>query len=122
MAPNTCPYCSVSVEDAWLTSDLAIAIPHPQPLARFHFIIVPARHVPAFYDLDVQEQHAVWEIINKSQLRLAAEMELLGFDIGFQDGATERDHAIVHVVPRVPGAQAQLLSGVEWVFSEKKPA
>jgi|SRR5271157_2025839 len=101
-----------------MSNELAVAVPYPQPLARFHFVIVPARHVTAFYDLDVQEQRAIWGIIGESQKRLAAELDLLGIDIGFQDGETEQDHALVHVVPRTRGARVELPRGVEWVFSE----
>ena len=101
-----------------MSNELAVAVPHPQPLVRFHFVIAPTRHVTAFYDLDVQEQRAIWGIIGESQKRLAAEMDLLGIDIGFEDGESERDHARVHIVPRTRDAQVALPGGVEWVFSE----
>ncbi len=52
-------------------------------------MIVPTRHVMAFYDLDVQEQQAIRAIIGESQKKPAGEMALLGVDIGFQDGETE---------------------------------
>lgn len=103
----------------WMSNELAFAVPHPRPLAPFHFVIAPTRHVPAFYDLDVQEQRAIWGIIGESQRKLGAEMELVGIDIGFQDGQSEADHARVHVVPRQPGSKVELTPGVEWVFSEK---
>jgi diadenosine tetraphosphate (Ap4A) HIT family hydrolase len=73
--------------------------------------------VTTFYDLDVQEQHTVWEIIGEIQKKLAGEIELMGIDIGFQDGQSEQDHAHVHVVPRIPGVAVELPRDVEWVFS-----
>ena len=118
MATNICAYCAISREDAWISNELAVAVPHPQPLVRFHSLIVPTRHVMAFYDLDVQEQHAIWAIIGEIQKKLAGEMPLLGVDIGFQDGTSEQDHAQVHVVPRTAGRTLQLPQDVEWVYSE----
>jgi diadenosine tetraphosphate (Ap4A) HIT family hydrolase len=113
-----CPYCSISRDDSWLSNELASAVPHVPPLARFHFVIVPKRHVGAFYDLDVQEQRAVWSIIGQSQQRLSKEMELLGFDIGFQDREDGGGHALVHIVPRLAGETVPLTPGMEWVFAE----
>src|ERR1017187_7617424 len=52
----TCPYCSVSPEDAWVFTDFVTAKPHPSPLASCHLVVAPRRHVAAFYYLDVQEQ------------------------------------------------------------------
>jgi diadenosine tetraphosphate (Ap4A) HIT family hydrolase len=118
VATNICSYCSISSEDAWISNSLASAVPHPHPIARFHILIVPSRHVSAFYDLDVQEQHAIWEIIGEIQKKLAGEMELLGVDIGFEDGKSEQAHAHVHVVPRTAGQTVQLPHDVEWVYSE----
>lgn len=93
-------------------------MPNPHPVARFHILIVPSRHVAAFYDLDVQEQHAIWEIIGEIQQKLSGEMKLLGVDIGFQDGHSEQDHAHVHVVPRTNGPAVLLPRDIEWVYSE----
>jgi diadenosine tetraphosphate (Ap4A) HIT family hydrolase len=90
---------------------------HPQPLAKFHFVIAPTRHVAAFYDLDVQEQGAIWVIIREIEKRLASTMKLMGVDIGFEDGATDQDHAHVHVLPRTAGRAVALPQSVEWVFS-----
>lgn len=118
MPLTDCPYCSVSSDDARLSNELALALPAVPPLARFHFVIVPKRHAGAFYDLDVQEQRAIWSIIGESQQRLSKEMPMLGLDIGFQDSDDGSGHALVHIVPRLEGQTVQLTPGVEWVFSE----
>ena len=102
-------------EDVWVANDQAFAIPHPQPIARFHMVIAPARHTAAFYDLDVQEQGAMWVIIREIQKRLAEVVELTGVDMGFEDGHSEEEHAHVHVVPRTPGKSVKLPPGIEWV-------
>lgn len=116
--PDSCPYCSISREDAWFSNDHAKAMPHRQPVSRFHFVIASARHVQAFYDLDVQEQRAIWGIVGDIQKRLAAEMRLEGFHIGFEDCPSSEDHAVVHVIPGIAGEHLQLPAEIEWVYTE----
>jgi diadenosine tetraphosphate (Ap4A) HIT family hydrolase len=115
---SACPYCSSSPEDAWIVSDDAIAVPHPNPLTAWHIVIAPRRHVAGFYDLDVQEQTIVWNLVGLIRNRIAASLKVEGFDIGFEDGSPDDEnpaHAIVHVVPRTGGAKVKLPAGIEWV-------
>ena len=98
-------------EDAWIGSELAIGLPHPRPFAPLHLVIAPTRHVAAFYDLDVQEQGAIWVLIGAIKDRL----DVLDVDIGFEDGRSEEDHALVHVLPRIPAQPVKLPPGIDWV-------
>ena len=113
-----CLYCSITLEDAWIVTDDAVAVPHPNPLTSCHIVVAPRRHVAAFYDLDVQEQRAVWDMVGEIRRRIAISMKVEGFDIGFEDGVLEDEnpaHALVHVVPRTRGERVRLPAGVEWV-------
>jgi diadenosine tetraphosphate (Ap4A) HIT family hydrolase len=114
---SACPYCSITPEDAWIVTEDAVAVPHPKPLTTCHIVIAPRRHVTGFYDLDVQEQRMVWDMVGQVWKRIASSLKVKGFDIGFQDGSPYDDdpaHAIVHVVPRTNGA-VKLPPGIEWV-------
>ena len=118
MCVSACLYCAVAAEDAWIASEDALAVPHPEPLTPFHIVIFPRRHVAGFYDLDVKEQGEVWGLVGEVRKRVAQSLEVTGFDIGFQDGSPDEEppsHALVHVVPRVPGRRVKLLAGTEWV-------
>jgi diadenosine tetraphosphate (Ap4A) HIT family hydrolase len=113
---NDCPYCSVSPDDVWFVNELAAAAPCPNPLTTYHMLVVPRRHVSAFYDLDVQEQRAVWSLVTAIQQRARASLQVEGFHVGFADGDYETDfHAHLHVVPRLPGVKLELPKGVQWV-------
>ena len=68
-----------------------------------------------FYELDVQEQGAIWVIIREIEKRLAETMQLAGVDIGFQDGQSAEEHAHVHVLPKIPGRRVELPPEAEWV-------
>ena len=115
---SACPFCSIEPEDAWIVTEAAAAIPHPNPLTAWHIVIAPRRHVAAFYDLDVQEQRVVWDMVGKIRERIAASLKVDGFDIGFEDASPDDEsqaHAVVHVVPRIPGDVVQLPAGIDWV-------
>jgi diadenosine tetraphosphate (Ap4A) HIT family hydrolase len=113
----TCPYCASAPEDAWILTKDVVALPHPKPLASFHTVVAPRRHVAAFYDLDVGEQRYIWDVISILRQRISATLKVEGFDIGFYDGphGDPDAHAVVHLVPRIAGAKITLPSDIEWV-------
>ena len=118
MAPTNCTICQVAPEDAWMATPLVVAIPHPQPIGPCHLMVAPRHHVPAFYDLDVQEQRQLWEALGELRLRIAATIVVTGFDAGFVDapaGDEQTFHTYVHLVPRIPGHSTPLPPGPEWV-------
>jgi diadenosine tetraphosphate (Ap4A) HIT family hydrolase len=113
---STCVYCSASPEEAWIITEDAVAVPHPDPLANCHMVVAPRRHVLAFYDLDVQEQQLVWGMVGEIQKRFASALKVDGFHVGFADGTDASPiHAHIHVVPRASGDSLRLPSGIEWV-------
>jgi diadenosine tetraphosphate (Ap4A) HIT family hydrolase len=119
-----CPYCAVSPEDAWVSTEFVVAVPHPSPLVSCHLIVAPRRHVAAFYDLDVQEQHMIWNALSQLRQRIAATIAVEGFDAGFVDAPVgyELDfHTYVHLVPRTRGQYVALPSDVEWVDLGSQP-
>ena len=82
-------------------------------------VVLPRRHVPAFYDLDVQEQRVLWEMVTEIRKRISAAIIVRGFDVGFVDGTrSSQNHAHVQVIPRTEGDSIQLPDGVEWVTEE----
>ena len=112
-----CPYCDAAEEDALVFTEDVVALSHPSPLTAFHVVVAPRRHTPGFYDLDVGEQRHIWEVIALLRTRIAATIPVVGFDIGFQDGAPDdpAGHVVLHVIPRVGGAEPHLPGGIEWV-------
>ena len=121
---DTCPYCTIAREDAWLCSEFVVAVPHPVSLAACHLIIAPRRHVGAFYDLDVQEQRMIWDTISQLCLRIADSVPAEGFHAGFVDAPTGHEpdfHAHVQLVPRIAGQSVVLPDDVEWVDLGPRP-
>jgi diadenosine tetraphosphate (Ap4A) HIT family hydrolase len=112
---SKCAYCDVPAEEAWISTELAVALPHPHPLTACHMVVAPRRHVRAFYDLDVQEQRILWELVTEIRNRISAVLVVKGFEVGFVDGPTSDAHAYVQVIPRTDGDDLELPHDVEWV-------
>src|SRR5215472_5512846 len=100
---SDCPYCSASVEDAWVINEYVIAIPSKDAVTACHIVVAPRRHVPGFYDLDVQEQRMIWETLRELRDRIRRSVSVEGFDAGFVDCAGEPAHTHVHLIPRGTG-------------------
>ena len=116
-----CPYCDVSPDDAWAITEHAVAVPPGAPLTAGHVIVAPRRHVAFFYDLDVQEQRAVWDLVGVVRKRITESLKVGTVHIGFADAELEEDgHACVHVVPNVPGEHLELPGGIEWVVDDPR--
>ena len=82
-------------------------------------VVLPRRHVAAFYDLDVQEQRVLWEMVTEVRNRISSALIVRGFDVGFVDGPPAgRNHAHVQIIPRLEGNSLVLPEGVEWVKEE----
>jgi len=80
-------------------------------------VVAPRRHVAAFYDLDVGEQRQIWDVVGALRQRIAGQLPLTGFMVGFQDAADgdSQGHAVVHLVPRLADAGTTLPAGIDWV-------
>jgi diadenosine tetraphosphate (Ap4A) HIT family hydrolase len=116
---SPCPYCDVSPDDAWAITEHAVAVPPAAPLTAGHVIVAPRRHVAGFYDLDVQEQRAVWDLVGAVLKQITESLKVDTVRIGFADAEPDGDgHACVHVVPNVPGGRLELPGGIEWVADD----
>ena len=111
-----CPFCAHSPENTWAVSDDAIALRPAAPIVTGHITVAPRRHVGSFYDLDVQEQRAVWNLVGSVKAEIARSLGIATFRVGFADAERGTDgHAVVHVVPNASGEFLQLPESIEWV-------
>ena len=110
---RTCLFCSTSPDDAWVTSEYGIAVPAARPLTPGHVVVAPRRHVAAFYDLDEEEQHGLWDLVSEVRKHVMAAWHVESVAVGFEDCEEDQGHTHIHVVPRQPGVT--LPGGIEWV-------
>jgi diadenosine tetraphosphate (Ap4A) HIT family hydrolase len=109
-----CPYCSVAADDDWANNEFAIAVAPLESFRPGHVVVAPRRHVARFYELDVEEQHYLWELVSEVRQRLLTTLHVDAVDIGFADAADEHGHTVVHVVPRSV-APSPLPAPIEWI-------
>ena len=92
------------------------------PVSPGHALVVPRRHVAGLFDLDADEQAAVWSMVAEVRAELAQGLTPDGFNIGLNDGRAAGQtvmHAHVHVIPRSHGDVADPRGGVRWVVPGK---
>jgi diadenosine tetraphosphate (Ap4A) HIT family hydrolase len=112
----SCSFCSAQTDKELVSTDIAMAVPHPDPLTSGHTLVVSRRHVSEFFELDVEEQQIMWQIVRLVQNTLTGETGVDRFSIGFADFPAHSDgHAHIHVLPRRSGNQFKLPEGIEWV-------
>ena len=111
----TCPFCSANSEDAWIMDERAVALPKLEPIAPGHALVAARRHVACFYDLDVVEQRAVWNMVAAVKQRIAEGLKVARFEVGFADFDSGDGHAHIHVIPRGVDEDFELPGGIEWV-------
>jgi diadenosine tetraphosphate (Ap4A) HIT family hydrolase len=115
-----CPYCSVSAEGAWASTENALALWHPLPITPGHCTVAPRRHVVEFHDLDVQEQRAVWDLVDQMRRHIASYFKVDRFHIGFANFPPEDfGHTHIHIVPVGQGEYAELPKDIEWISDEE---
>lgn len=118
----SCPFCQLPDESCVLVNEMVRAFSDSFPVAKGHTLIVPSRHVASIFDLDEQEQQAIWAAATVIRRELKEAFEPDGFNIGVNDGAAAGQtvlHAHVHVIPRYAGDVEDPRGGVRWVIAEK---
>jgi len=88
------------------------------PLSRGHVLVIPKRHVASFFEMTVEEQHAILALLNESQKTIQADGFNIGVNIGQAAGQT-RMHVHVHLIPRYAGDVPDPRGGVRCVLAAR---
>jgi diadenosine tetraphosphate (Ap4A) HIT family hydrolase len=88
-------------------------------LSRGHVLVVPKRHVAGFFDMTVEEQAAVLELLRKAQASVQQQHAPDGYNIGVNVGKAAgqaRMHVHVHLIPRYAGDVPDPRGGIRCVL------
>ena len=106
-----------------MANNHAMAISDNFPLTPGHTLIIPKRHIASFFELTVEEQVAIFELLTEMRERLRESSSVPdGFNIGINDGAAAGQtvmHLHLHLIPRYAGDQTDPRGGVRWIFPDK---
>ena len=119
---TTCPFCTLSAAQIWLSTNHAAVFFDAYPLAEGHTLIIPRHHVASLFDLSQEEQGTIWDLVGTVRAALMAKYHPDGFNIGLNDGVAAGQtigHAHIHVIPRHHGDVLDPRGGVRWIIPEK---
>lgn len=119
-----CPFCNLSTEQYLCSNRHAFAIYDRFPLSKGHTIIISRRHAASFFELTIEEQQGVLELLNIARDRLQTDFSPDGFNIGINDGEAAGQtilHLHLHLIPRYQGDQADPRGGIRLIFPDKAP-
>ena len=119
---RACPFCRPPAEQVLAASERSFAIRDAFPVAAGHSLVVPRRHVAAFFDLSDDEQADSWALVRAVRRSLELELAPDGFTIGLNDGVAAGQtvfHAHIHVIPRRTGDVEDPRGGIRRVRPER---
>jgi diadenosine tetraphosphate (Ap4A) HIT family hydrolase len=117
-----CPFCSLSKDQVWVETDIALAFLDAFPISEGHTLVVPKRHTPNLFNLEESEFLKVWSLVAKVRTILKKKYHPDGFNIGVNEGFAGGQtvgHAHIHVIPRWIGDVPDPKGGIRCVIPHK---
>jgi diadenosine tetraphosphate (Ap4A) HIT family hydrolase len=115
--PLDCELCQPA--DVLLENALAFARYDSNSLSRGHLLVIPRRHVADFFAMTIEEQGAVLDLLRRAQLRVQAQFQPDGYNIGVNVGKAagqSRMHVHLHLIPRYAGDVPDPRGGIRCVL------
>lgn len=122
MSQTPCPFCTLPTERIIDSNDLAIVIRDGFPISQGHTLIIPKRHTGSFFDTSDEEKLALFELIERTKLKIDQEFHPDSYNIGINDGPAAGQtvpHLHIHLIPRYKGDQEDPRGGVRWIIPSK---
>ena len=117
---DQCPFCSLS--HFVPSTSVGLVVRDAFPLTEGHTLIVPRQHIASLFELTVDEQAELWQLVAQVRSSLVEQFHPDAFNIGINDGEAAGQtipHAHIHVVPRYLGDVVDPRGGVRWVIPQK---
>src|SRR4051812_42951199 len=114
-----CPFCAPAPDRLFFASDLVLGIWDAFPVSAGHALLIPRRHIPAWFDATPAERHALTEAIDVARDAILKRHRPDGFNIGINISPAAGQtifHLHVHVIPRYAGDVPDPRGGVRHVI------
>ncbi len=101
-----CVFCQIYSGQEIVRNELAKAIYDQFPVSPGHILIIPSRHVPSYFELTLEEENAMRDLLWKCRDLLEYERLPSGYNIGVNVGKAAGQtvfHVHVHLIPRYDG-------------------
>lgn len=122
-----CKFCYTNIASniiAGTDSGAVFAVRDRYPVAEGHTLVIPRRHVAAYFDLTDDERRAADNLMLNLFHRMASEdPRITGYNIGVNNGASAGQtifHVHYHLIPRRDGDTTDPRGGVRGVMPGKR--
>lgn len=118
---NPCLFCK-DAKGVSLKNELAYSARDSYAVSPGHTVVVPKRHVSAFFDLSQDEVAACMDLINEEKKLIDEEFNPDGYNIGVNIGPAAGQsilHVHIHIIPRYEGDVENPQGGVRHVIPKK---
>lgn len=93
------------------------------PASKGHFLVIPYRHVPDYFDISEEERNELWSIVSQAKQMVDEAYQPDGYNVGINVGhwaGQSIPHLHIHVIPRYQGDVENPKGGVRGVIPAKK--
>ena len=122
MTEPRCPFCEPDTTRVFYRDPLVTGLWDAFPVSAGHALVVPRRHVSAWFDATREEQEALVRAVAAARDAIEASHRPDGFNIGINVGLAAGQtvfHLHVHVIPRYVGDVPNPRGGVRHVIPGK---
>ena len=122
LAAAPCPFCDLSEDRVFVRNELAAALWDRYPVSPGHALIIPQRHIPAWFDANDLERAALLTLVSAAKAVIDERHRPDGYNIGINSGAAAWQtvfHLHIHLIPRFVGDVDDPRGGVRHVIPAK---
>ena len=121
---DECLFCRVNLKHLVAEDELCYAAKDSFPVTEFHMLIIPKRHVAAYFDLNLSEVTAMHDMLVEMKKAIETkDNSVTGFNIGVNSGKDAGQsifHVHIHLIPRRKGDVENPRGGVRGVIPAKQ--
>ena len=118
-----CPLCAAAGRsDTLAANDHAVAVFDAYPVSPGHTLILARRHVAQLFELSLDEQIALWSLLQAVKAAIESHHSPAGYNIGLNVGTAAGQtvaHVHLHVIPRYTGDVDDPTGGVRLVIPQR---
>ena len=93
------------------------------PASEGHFLVIPYRHFPDYFDISAEEREELWDMVAEGRKIVDEKHAPDGYNIGINVGkwaGQSIPHLHIHVIPRYQGDVENPKGGVRGVIPANK--
>jgi len=124
MSDEECRFCNASPNRRILIEGkYGFAALDRHPVNDGHFLVIPYRHFPSYFDISDEECEELWSLVAEGKKLIDEKHSPDGYNIGINVGESAGQsvpHLHIHVIPRYKGDVENPKGGVRGVVPDRK--